>query len=120
MKDDFEYHEPMVRPLVPAARDVETSTPLSGVGSTGRMSCRSSGAPGRNRTCDPSLRRRVLYPLSYRGSEVEVTRGCSFEKPPAVHIAASFWALESQGNRGAKYGFWVAGNRWEQWGTKLL
>ena len=26
-----------------------------------------SGTPGRNRTCDLSLRRRVLYPLSYWG-----------------------------------------------------
>lgn len=25
------------------------------------------GAPGRNRTCDPALRRGVLYPLSYGG-----------------------------------------------------
>jgi hypothetical protein len=25
------------------------------------------GAPGRNRTCDPSIRNRVLYPLSYGG-----------------------------------------------------
>ena|SRR5688572_15864063 len=25
------------------------------------------GTPGRNRTCDPALRRGVLYPLSYRG-----------------------------------------------------
>ena len=25
------------------------------------------GAPGRSRTCDPPLRRRMLYPLSYRG-----------------------------------------------------
>jgi hypothetical protein len=25
------------------------------------------GTPGRNRTGDPPLRRRVLYPLSYRG-----------------------------------------------------
>gem|GEM_PF-5263804 len=25
------------------------------------------GAPGRNRTCDLPLRRRLLYPLSYRG-----------------------------------------------------
>ena len=24
-----------------------------------------NGAPGRNRTCDPQLRRLVLYPLSY-------------------------------------------------------
>ncbi len=26
-----------------------------------------SGAPNTNRTCDLSLRRRLLYPLSYRG-----------------------------------------------------
>jgi hypothetical protein len=26
-------------------------------------------APGKNRTCDPLLRRQVLYPLSYRRSE---------------------------------------------------
>lgn len=25
-----------------------------------------TGAPGRNRTCDRPLRRRLLYPLSYR------------------------------------------------------
>src|SRR5690606_16205837 len=25
------------------------------------------GTPGRDRTCDPSLRRRMLYPLSYWG-----------------------------------------------------
>ena len=27
----------------------------------------SMGAPGRSRTCDPPLRRRPLYPLSYGG-----------------------------------------------------
>jgi hypothetical protein len=34
------------------------------VGSTGRVG-EAGGAPGRNRTADPPLRRRVLYPLSY-------------------------------------------------------
>ena len=29
------------------------------------------GAPNTNRTCDPSLRRGMLYPLSYRG-EVDI------------------------------------------------
>ena len=27
-----------------------------------------NGAPGRNRTCDPLLRRQLLYPLSYQGA----------------------------------------------------
>jgi hypothetical protein len=27
-----------------------------------------ASAPSRNRTCDTALRRRVLYPLSYRGA----------------------------------------------------
>ncbi len=35
----------------------------------------SNGAPSTNRTCDPLLRRKVLYPLSYGG------------------VAASFYAL---------------------------
>jgi hypothetical protein len=30
-------------------------------------------APGRNRTCDPLLRRQVLYPLSYEGVEAPPT-----------------------------------------------
>ena len=39
--------------------------------------CLNSDAPGRNRTCDLSLRRRTLYPLSYgRRGEVQV-RGLS-------------------------------------------
>jgi hypothetical protein len=37
---------------------------------------RSTGnAPGRNRTCDLALRRHSLYPLSYRGEEIEA--GCN-------------------------------------------
>ncbi len=32
------------------------------------------GAPGRNRTCDPLLRRQPLYPLSYRGVRARVAR----------------------------------------------
>ena len=35
----------------------------------------SAGAPGRNRTCDPLLRRQPLYPLSYRGTAGRVPRG---------------------------------------------
>lgn len=33
------------------------------------------GTPGRNRTCDLSLRRRVLYPLSYWGMILRVVTG---------------------------------------------
>ena len=33
-----------------------------------------NGAHGRNRTCDPTLRRRVLYPLSYEGGGAILTQ----------------------------------------------
>ena len=33
-----------------------------------RLSCTDTCAPGRTRTCDQPLRRRLLYPLSYGGS----------------------------------------------------
>ena len=50
----------------------------------------SVSAPGRNRTCDPALRRGVLYPLSYRGTETNDTYTmselgrvwCQFSRPP--------------------------------------
>jgi hypothetical protein len=32
-------------------------------------------APGRNRTCDLALRRRTLYPLSYRREEASLSTG---------------------------------------------
>src|SRR4051812_16929291 len=32
-------------------------------------------APGRNRTCDLALRRRTLYPLSYRREEASLATG---------------------------------------------
>jgi hypothetical protein len=34
-----------------------------------------SDAPGRNRTCDPLLRRQVLFPLSYEGVCARRERG---------------------------------------------
>ena len=34
------------------------------------------GAPDTNRTCDPLLRRKVLYPLSYGGPEAKIRPGC--------------------------------------------
>ena len=35
------------------------------------------GAPGTNRTCDPPLRRGMLYPLSYGGGESDCTEAAS-------------------------------------------
>ena len=32
-----------------------------------------TGAPDTNRTCDPLLRRKVLYPLSYGGARLHFT-----------------------------------------------
>lgn len=37
----------------------------------GRLHRVRGGAPGRSRTCDPLLRRQLLYPLSYRGARRE-------------------------------------------------
>ena len=37
----------------------------------GLDSTAATGAPGRSRTCDPLLRRQLLYPLSYRGTGAE-------------------------------------------------
>jgi hypothetical protein len=41
-----------------------------------------TNAPGRNRTCDLALRRRALYPLSYRRSEGQSSRGGRLRRPP--------------------------------------
>jgi hypothetical protein len=40
-----------------------------------------TGTPGRNRTCDPLLRRQLLYPLSYRRAcgKIKMERETGFE-----------------------------------------
>ena len=48
---------------------------------------RSDGAPGRNRTCDPALRRRVLYPLSYRGGEAILAEAPSQLLGPGMRVS---------------------------------
>src|SRR4051812_35536207 len=59
----------------------ELTTPPTWSSQTSRGSCGSKvrsrpfSAPGRNRTCDLSLRRRALYPLSYgRGEPLSLAR----------------------------------------------
>ncbi len=58
----------------------------SGAGSTGvPREWWETGAPGRNRTCDRPLRRRVLYPLSYEGaSTVYRPSGWRSQAPPGL------------------------------------
>ncbi len=50
-----------------------------------RSITRQAGAAGRNRTCDPLLRREMLYPLSYSRQRASVSRvrgqaGCGIER----------------------------------------
>ena len=40
-----------------------------------------AGAPGRTRTCDLPLRRRLLYPLSYRGVAAQYSEGGGWAEP---------------------------------------
>ena len=56
-------HMPFVSimPTVTSARWVVKA----GRAHTGRLCLHVSGAPGRNRTCDPVIRSHLLYPLSY-------------------------------------------------------
>ena len=53
------------------------------------------GALGRIRTCDLSLRRRSLYPLSYEGNVVSTSLGvlqsASFKEDLDQVISISFW-----------------------------
>ncbi|GAA4738473.1 hypothetical protein GCM10023350_23410 [Nocardioides endophyticus] len=57
-----------------AARDAATQSPMSQHHPFGCMlELRTLSAPGRSRTYDLSLRRRLLYPLSYWGLAVERT-----------------------------------------------
>ena len=46
--------------------------------------CNCLGTPGRNRTCDLSLRRRVLYPLSYWGRVMAARPRGAWTNPTTV------------------------------------
>jgi hypothetical protein len=48
---------------------VHTCVVRRGSASRDTISLGNLNAPGRNRTCDPLLRRQVLYPLSYEGED---------------------------------------------------
>ena len=56
--------------LISDTLPVHTYLVRSGPASRAVNSLASFDAPGTNRTCDPLLRRQVLYPLSYEGGLV--------------------------------------------------
>ncbi len=45
-----------------------------------------AGTPETIRTSDPSLRRRMLYPLSYRGVYFVLRRGMNGRRPPPNEV----------------------------------
>ena len=59
------------------ARQVEPAIPTSSRFAASRLPHRAGGAPGRTRTCDPRLRRPVLYPAELRAQAAQgvVIRG---------------------------------------------
>ena len=59
--------------------------------------CPVAGAPGRTRTCDRPLRRRLLYPLSYGGSALTLANSPSKNgQQLGVLDAAAFRELARQ------------------------
>lgn|GEM_PF-5867391 len=51
------------------------------------------GALGTNRTCDPLLRRKVLYPLSYEGNALEFYPNASARPPSKATAGTTYNAL---------------------------
>ena len=66
---------------------------FSVVGLTSRRELDVHGALGTNRTCDPLLRRKVLYPLSYEGNAVEFYPNALARPPSKATARTTYNAL---------------------------